>query len=117
MSFPNLGTLLNLFKPVIDMRVFSRGTLRDFWQKYPDSEEQLKVWYDIISKNEFKNTNEIKQLFGSADYVRGGLLIFNICGNKYRLIVKINYLKNLVFVLFIGTHQEYDKIDVKDFLK
>lgn len=112
-----MGTLLNLCKPVEYMRVFSRGTLRDFWQKYLDAEEQLKAWYDIITKNEFKNTNEIKQLFGSADYVRGGLLIFNICGNKYRLIVKINYSKHLVFILIIGTHQEYDKIDVKDFLK
>lgn len=94
------------------MRIFSRGTLRDFWVKNPDSKEQLLAWYDIISKNEYKNPNEIKQLFGSADYVKNGKIIFNICGNKYRLIAKINYSKHLVFILFIGTHKEYDKLDI-----
>lgn len=94
------------------MRIFSRGTLRDFWVKYPDSKEQLLAWYDIISKNEYKNPNEIKQLFGSADYVKNGKIIFNICGNKYRLIAKINYSKHLVFILFIGTHKEYDNLDI-----
>jgi mRNA interferase HigB len=96
------------------MRIYSRGTLQKFWIKYTDSKEQLLAWYDIISKNEFKNTNEIKVFFGSADYVKNGKIVFNICGNKYRLIVKINYSKHLVFILFIGTHKEYDKVDVNE---
>lgn len=96
------------------MRIYSRGTLQKFWIKYPDSKEQLLAWYNIISKNEFKNTNEIKVVFGSADYVKNGKIVFNICGNKYRLIVKINYSKHLVFILFVGTHKEYDKVDVNE---
>ncbi|QXP55200.1 type II toxin-antitoxin system HigB family toxin [Cellulophaga sp. HaHa_2_95] len=96
------------------MRIYSRGTLKRFWIKYPESKDQLLVWYDIISKNEYKNSNEIKVVFGSADYVKNGKIVFNICGNKYRLIVKINYTKHLVFVLFVGTHKEYDKIDVTE---
>ncbi|MFI8604771.1 type II toxin-antitoxin system HigB family toxin [Cellulophaga baltica] len=96
------------------MRIYSRGTLKRFWIKYPESKDQLLAWYDIISKNEYKNSNEIKIVFGSADYVKNGKIVFNICGNKYRLIVKINYTKHLVFVLFVGTHKEYDKIDVTE---
>jgi len=66
-----------------------------------------------LQRIEFKNPNEIKALFGSADVVNNGKIVFNICGNRYRLIAKFNYTKHLVFVLFVGTHQEYDKIDVK----
>lgn len=95
------------------MRIYSKGTLRDFWERYPDSEQQLKSWHHTFQNGEFKNPNEIKSLFGSADIVNDGKIIFNICGNHYRLIAKFNYSKHLVFVLFVGTHKEYDKIDVK----
>jgi len=98
------------------MRIFSRGTLREFWTRYPDAEQQLLAWFDIFSKNDFKTSNQIKEIFGSADYVKSGIIIFNICGNKYRLIAKFNYTKHLVFILFVGTHKQYDKIDIKDFL-
>ena len=96
------------------MRIYSKGTIKHFWVKHPDSKNQLLAWYDIISKNEYKNPNEIKEVLGSADFVKNGKMVFNICGNKYRLIVKINYIKHLVFVLFVGTHKEYDKIDVNE---
>lgn len=98
------------------MRIFSRGTLRDFWIKHPDSEQQLLTWFDIFSKTEFRSSNQIKEIFGSADYVKSGIIIFNICGNKYRLIAKFNYSKHLIFILFIGTHKQYDKINVEDFI-
>lgn len=95
------------------MRIYSKSTLRDFWEKFPDSREQLLAWYDILSKNEFNNTNENKEIFGSADFVKNGKIIFNISGNKYRLITKMNYTKQLVFVLFLGTHDMYNKIDIE----
>ena len=94
------------------MRIYSRGTLIAFWKKYPKSEKQLRVWYDIIKKTEFKNSNEIIEVFGSADTAKNGKIIFNICRNDFRLIVKFRYDKHLAYVLFIGTHKEYDKIDV-----
>lgn len=96
------------------MRIFSRKTLTIFWVKFPDSKEQLIAWYDIIKKTEFKNSNEVKEIFGSADFVGDGKVIYNICGNKYRLIARMRYDKHLVLILFIGTHKEYDNIDVKD---
>ena len=95
------------------VRIYSKGTLRDFWEKHPDSEQQLKSWHHTFQKTEFKNPNEIKSLFGSADIVSDGKIVFNICGNHYRLIAKFNYSKHLVFILFVGSHKEYDKVDVK----
>lgn len=96
------------------MKIFSRGTLRDFWDKYPDSEKSLIAWYELFSKNKFDGPNEIREIFKSADFVGDNKFVFNICGNKYRLIVKFRYKAQFAFVCFIGTHKEYDKIDVKD---
>jgi mRNA interferase HigB len=99
------------------MRIYSRSTLRDFREKFPDSREQLLSWYEILSKNDFKNTNEIKEIFGSADFVKNGKIIFNISVIKYRLITKMNYTKQLFYVLFLGSHKEYDKIDIESIIK
>ncbi len=96
------------------MRIFSRGTLVSFWKKYPKSEKQLRVWYDIIDKNEFANSNEIIDVFNTADTIGDGKIVFNICRNDYRLIVQFRYDKHIAFILFIGTHKEYDKLDISD---
>lgn len=95
------------------MRIYSKGTLREFWERFPDAEQPLKAWHRIFDQTEFKNPNEVRSLFGSADITNDGKMIFNICGNHYRLIVKFNYVKHIVFILFIGTHNEYDKLDIK----
>jgi mRNA interferase HigB len=94
------------------MRVFSRGTLIKFWEKYPKSEKQLRALYDILKKNEFKNSNEIIEVFNTADVIKDGKIVFNICHNDYRLIIRFRYEKHLAFILFIGTHKEYDRLDV-----
>jgi mRNA interferase HigB len=96
------------------MRIYSRGTLRDFWEKHPDSEQQLRTWYKTFNQTEFQNPNEIKVILGSADLIGNGNIIFNICGNHYRLIAQFNYEKHLVFLLFIGTHREYDNLDINN---
>lgn len=96
------------------MKVFSRGTLRDFWEDHPDSKIALIAWYEIFSKRDFHTPNEIKILFKSADFVGDNKFVFNICGNKYRLIVKFRYKAQFVLIKFIGTHKEYDKINVND---
>lgn len=93
------------------MRIFTKGTLRNFWILYPDSEFQLKAWFEIMEERDFSNPNEIISLFKNADTVKNGRIVFNICKNKYRLIAKFEYDKKFVFVRFIGTHKEYDKID------
>ncbi len=93
------------------MRVIAKKILRNFWEKYTDSEQQLKVWYKEASKAAWKSPNDIKDEYAKASILKSGKVVFNICGNKYRLIVDINYERQWVFIRFIGTHKEYDKVD------
>ena len=97
------------------MRIFTRATLRDFWNKTPDARPALEFWHDTIEKTSFQNPNEIIKFFRNADTVGNGRIVFNICHNKYRLIAKFEYEKQLVFVRLIGIHSDYDKIeDIKN---
>ena len=93
------------------MRVIAKKILREFWIKYTDSEDQLKTWYKEASRASWNNPTEIKAEYAKASILKSGRVVFNICGNKYRLIVDINYKRHWVFIRFIGTHNEYDKID------
>lgn len=93
------------------MRIIARSTLRDFWKKYNDSEQQLKVWFHDVKKSEWKSPSEIKSLYPSVSILTDNRAVFNIKGNHYRLIVKINYEFQIVYIRFVGTHDEYDKID------
>ncbi|MFY0654665.1 MAG: type II toxin-antitoxin system HigB family toxin [Cyclobacteriaceae bacterium] len=93
------------------MRVVAKKILREFWEKRADSEDQLKTWYKEASKATWSNPSEIKEEYAKASILKGGRVVFNICGNKYRLIVDINYLRQWVFIRFIGTHSEYDNIN------
>jgi mRNA interferase HigB len=101
----------NLKSKYYVMRIFTKGTLRDFWEKYPDAEPSLKTWYEVNEERTFANPNEVIALFKGSDIVGNGRIVFNICRNKYRLIAKYEYEKKLVFVRFLGTHKEYDAID------
>ena len=90
------------------MRIIAKRTLQNFWENYPNSKQQLLVWYQVFDKNQFENSNAIKTVFGSSDFIGNNKVVFNICGNHYRLIVKINYTTQIVYILFVGTHTEYD---------
>lgn len=94
------------------MRIFSKNTLSKFWVNNPKSENQLKAFHSIVKNTDFKNSNEVIKSFNTADIVKDGKIIFNICRNDYRLIVRFNYQKQWAFILFIGTHKEYDKLDI-----
>ena len=96
------------------MRVIAKKILRDFWIKQNDSEEQLKTWYKEASKAVWTSPNDIKSEYPRASILKSGRVVFNICGNKYRLIVQINYKRKWVFIRFIGTHTEYDKLDANE---
>jgi len=98
------------------MRIISKKTLRDFYEQsnYTDSKSALDSWHYEVLKTMWDNPNEIKTQYKSASIVGNNKVIFNICGNKYRLIVKINYIAKIVFIKFIGTHKQYDKIKVED---
>jgi mRNA interferase HigB len=91
------------------MRIIAKRTLQNFWEIYPKSKQSLLSWYQIFNKSDFQTINEIKKIFGSADFIGNNIVIFNICGNHYRLIVKINFITQIVYIKFIGTHEEYDK--------
>ncbi len=90
------------------MRILGRGTIQTSMERHPDSQSSLKSWAQAIEVNSFKHFNELKQTFGSADYVRP-YTIFNISGKKYRLIALINYQIGAAFVEPILTHDKYDK--------
>lgn len=95
------------------MRVFARRPLREFWEKHPDSEEQLATWYKEATKANWTSPAEIKSEYAKASILKDKKVIFNICGNKYRLVVRINYQRKWVFILFIGTHIEYDNLNIE----
>jgi mRNA interferase HigB len=97
------------------MRIIAKRTLQNFWEQHSDSKQQLLSWYQVFDKNTFDNSNVIKSVFGSADFVGNNKVVFNICGNHYRLIVKINYVTQIVYILFVGTHTAYDNLkDIKN---
>lgn len=93
------------------MRVIAKRTLREFWRKHPDSEQQLKSWYEEAIEAYWKSPSDIKRDFSSASILRNNRIVFNIKGNNYRLIVKFDYKYGWAWIRFIGTHTEYDKID------
>jgi len=95
------------------MRIIAKRTLREFWEKYPDAEEALRTWYRESSRGRWHDPNHLKTHFGHAIILGANRVIFNICGNKYRLITEINYKRGWLFIRFIGTHSAYDKIDPK----
>ena len=90
------------------MHIISRKALKLFWEEHPDSQSSLIRWFKIMEKTEFLTFNELRQTFPSADKV-GDLIVFNISGNKYRLIASIHFNRNKVYVRHILTHAEYDK--------
>lgn len=92
-------------------RIFAKSTLRQFWENYPDSEQYLKTWYDTAMSSDWKTPIDVKKSYANASILKDGRIVFNIKGNTYRLIAKINFEKQWIFIRFIGTHAEYDKID------
>ncbi len=93
------------------MRVIARKTLREFWEQHTDCQQQLSAWYGEASTSEWGEPADIKRLYPSASFLADNRVVFNIKGNNYRLIVKINYDYGMVWIRFVGTHAEYDKID------
>lgn len=92
-------------------RVLAKSTLRTFWERFPDSEQYLKTWYDTAINANWQNPNEVKKSYANASILKDSRIVFNIKGNSYRLVVKFNFSHQLAFIRFIGTHQEYDQID------
>jgi len=95
------------------MRIIAKRTLRQFWELYPDAEDPLLAWYREVEKEDWSQPSQVKDKYRSASFV-GDRVVFNIKGNDYRLVVRINYPYRVVYVRFVGTHEEYDEIDVEE---
>jgi len=95
------------------LRVIAKKVLREYWVKHPDSEQQLKSWYQEAEDAEWKSPRDIKRDYPSASILAGNRVVFNIKGNHYKLIVKINYDYGMMWIRFIGTHSAYDKINAQ----
>ena len=96
------------------MRILSRSTLRDFWEQaeYQDAEQPLKAWFAEAKAAEWGTPQDVKDQYGNASIVANNRVVFNIHGNKYRLVLAIRYDVKICFIKFIGTHKQYDRIDV-----
>lgn len=109
-------THLGTFLPTLalnhkTMRIISRRTLREFWENHADCEEQLKTWYKEAEQAKWENPAQIKEHYPSASILPDNRVVFNIKGNHYRLIIRINYDYGIAWIRFVGTHADYDKID------
>lgn len=96
------------------MRVIARSTLRDFWRKHPQAEMPLQAWFKIAHAAQWQRPQDIKAVFGGCvDFVGDNRAIFDIGGNKFRLVVHFDYSWGIARVKFVGTHKDYDAIDAR----
>jgi mRNA interferase HigB len=95
------------------MRVVALAVLRRFWESHPDAEHPLKAWYDEARSAAWATPNDIKVRYRSASFVGNNRVVFNISGNRYRLIVAVAYRFQAIYIKFVGTHADYDRIDAK----
>ena len=97
------------------MRVIAKSTLVEYYTKHPSAQKPLEDWYETTKRAEWPNLNDIRVAFNTVDFVGNDRYVFNIKGNDYRLVVVIRFTKGRVYIRFIGTHAEYDKIkDIKN---
>lgn len=95
------------------MRVIARKTLKEFWEKHAAAEGPLQAWFSEAKHADWQTPADVKQQHGSADILRDNRVVFNVGGNSYRLVVKIAYTPRIVYIRFVGTHSEYDRIDAE----
>ncbi len=94
------------------MRIIAKATIRDFWLIHSQAEFPLLDWYNTTKQATWKSPNDVKKTYGNASIVANNRVIFNIKGNDFRLVTEIDYEYQLVFIIWIGSHKEYNRIDV-----
>lgn len=92
-------------------RIVAKRTIREFWEKHPDARDYLQTWYETAKGANWKKPEDIKQFYATVSILKNSRVVFNIKGNDYRLVAKINDEKQWLFIRFIGTHKEYDYIN------
>jgi mRNA interferase HigB len=96
------------------VRVIAVKALRSFWEKHPDAESPLRAWYTEAKRADWKGPQDVKTAYRTASMLRNNRIVFNVKGNSYRLVVAVKYEFRVVFIRFIGTHAEYDKIKAEE---
>jgi mRNA interferase HigB len=96
------------------VRIIAKSTLRAFWAAHPDAEEPLLAWYREVAKEDWSEPAQVKEKYRNASIVKGNRVVFNIKGNDYRLVVKINYPYRMLYLRFVGTHADYDRVNVEE---
>lgn len=96
------------------MRIISKRKLQEFWERHPNAEAPLLAWYREVSHEDWDMPAKVKVKYRTASVVGGNRVVFNIKGNRYRLVVKINYRYRVVYVRFVGTHVEYDAVNAEE---
>lgn len=95
------------------MQIIAKRTLIQFWERHPQAERPLRAWCGVVGQARWTGPSEVKAMFGATvDFVADNRIVFDIAGNKYRLVVHVAYAYGRVLIKFIGTHAEYDRIDV-----
>ena len=95
------------------MRVIAKSTLSTFWERYEDAEVPLKTWCKIIEKADWKDAHDVKKIYADTSIIGSNRIVLNIKGNKYRIVMYAVFKFRKIFIRFVGTHQQYDRIDVK----
>jgi len=103
---PILGSLY-----YINMRIISRKKIRKFWEKHSDARQALESWYADAKQANWKTPSDIKNVYKNASFVANNRVVFNIKGNKFRLVAAVQFEYGIIYIRFVGTHKEYDKID------
>ena len=103
-----MGTSYNL-----RMRIIARSTLREFWEIHAEAEPALRAWIDDAAQADWQSPADIKSIYANASIIANNRVVFNIKGNKYRLIVHMRYDISIIFIRFVGTHSEYDRVDAE----
>jgi mRNA interferase HigB len=93
------------------VRIISRKILREFWGKHPDAQQPLQAWYFDVKHSRWKSPADIKNIYRNASFLMDNRVVFNIKGNRYRVVAAVQYDFEIVYVRFVGTHKDYDKID------
>ncbi len=96
------------------MRIFTYKRLREFWEEHPDARQPLLAWYKEAENADWDTPAAVKSRYANASFIRNNRVVFNVKGNDYRLVVQINYLYRAVYVRFLGTHAEYDRVDAEE---
>jgi mRNA interferase HigB len=101
---------------ILSVRIISRKKLKDFWEhsNHKDAEQPLKAWFAEAKAAKWKSPNDLKIQYKNASFVGNNKIVFNIKGNSYRLIVAIKYEFSIIYIRFIGTHEQYDRINAKE---